>query len=95
MGASALVAFNGGIAVDPESGTTVVCGVEPGGAPWTIGALQAVVQADGRIRAKGSGLLRAGTNVITSNSGQVVRAQLFCNNAFAGCGSGSSTVRPG
>jgi hypothetical protein len=95
MADSLLVAFNGGIGVDPESGTNAVCGVTPPGAPWTIRALQAVVQTDGQISVVGNGLLLAGGNVIGSNGGQVVRAQLFCNNTGAGCGPGSSTSSTG
>lgn len=95
MADSDLVTFQGGIAVDPEGGTNVVCGVEPGTAPWTISELRANVDTDGHILVKGSGLLLAGSNVIGSNGGQVVRAQLFCNNTFASCGPGSSTSSTG
>ena len=92
---SDLVFFRGGIGVDPESGTNVVCGVKPGGGPWTIRELKADVDTDGHIRVKGIGLLLASTNVIGSNGGQVVQAQLFCNNTITSCGPGSSTSSTG
>ena len=92
---SDLLTFQGGIGVDPESGTNVVCGVNPGTGPWTIRVLKADVDTDGHITVKGRGLLLSGSNVIGSNGGQVVRAQLFCNNTFASCGPGSSTSSTG
>lgn len=86
-----LVNFRGGIAVDPESGTNVVCGVQPGAGPWTIKDLKAEVDTDGHIIVIGSGLLLASSNAFGSNGGQSVRAELFCNTTAASCGDAFST----
>ncbi len=93
-----LVSFNGGIGVDPVSGialgspvSNVVCGVAPGGVPWRIGRLRAKVETDGHITVEGHGLLLAGAtatlkNVIATNGGQSVEAELFCNTITSSCG---------
>lgn len=61
----------------PEA--NIVLGVSPGGAPWAIKALQARVGSDGRISAKGEGLLLAGGNNIGTRGGpRQVLASLFC-----------------
>jgi hypothetical protein len=82
-----LVKFEGGIGVIPVSrvdATTgapvrnTVQGVNPGGQPWVISELQAVVKADGSIKAEGKGLLLAGGNGIGTTGNQSVRAMLFC-----------------
>lgn len=80
--------FNGGIGAQPfrsTNGTPVlntVAGVNPGGAPWVIRSLSAVIGADGSIRATGRGLLLAGADGLGTRGGprQVV-ASLFCRNA--------------
>jgi hypothetical protein len=84
-----LVAFDGGIGVDPASGVTstggaalnVVRGVSPGAFPWRISRLHADVQADGRIQLDGRGLLLTGGNAIGTTGGQSVFATLFCGPA--------------
>ena len=85
-----LLAFRGGIGVDPVSAVdpvtgaalpNVVRGVSPGGQPWVIRKLEATIRTDGRIEVKGRGLLLAGGNGIGTNGGQSVRATLFCGPA--------------
>ncbi len=86
-----LVRFEGGIGVNPVSsvaGTAatgdatrnVVRGVSPGGQPWVISRLSVNVKENGRIRAKGEGLLLGGGNNIGRNGGASVFATLFCDN---------------
>ena len=80
----ALVRFKGGIGVIPVRGNTppfaanVVQGVTPAGQPWVISDLDAKVKTNGDIKVDGEGLLLAGGNNIGTNSGQSVRARLFC-----------------
>ncbi len=91
LGASdLLLAFRGGIgvepvsAVDPVTGAAtpnVVRGVSPGGVPWVISKLEATVLASGRIDVRGRGLLLAGGNGIGTNGNQSVHATLFCGPA--------------
>jgi hypothetical protein len=59
-----------------------VAGVAPGGAPWLIRSFDAVIKRNGDIRARGQGVLLAGTNNIGSRAGprQMVLS-LFCRNA--------------
>ena len=89
-----LVSFAGGIGVIPVQnvvagavGTVqvvnrnVVRGVEPGLGPWRIADLKAVVDADGRIKVKGRGLLLASGNRIGQNANQSVFATLICEAA--------------
>jgi hypothetical protein len=92
----ALASFDGGVGVIPVSngagapnadGTfpnvklNVVRGVPPGGGPWRIASLRAIVDADGRIRVKGEGLLLASGNSIGQNANQSVFATLICEAA--------------
>lgn len=78
-----LVRFDGGIGSQPlRSGGTpnAVQGVNPGGIPWVIGDLRAVVHADGRISVDGRGLLLGGgNNVGTPGGPRNVSATLFCS----------------
>jgi hypothetical protein len=91
-----LVAFDGGIGVDPVSngaaptnadGTfqnvarNIVRGVAPGGGPWRIESLKALVTTDGRIKVRGRGLLLASGNRIGQNANQSVFATLICEEA--------------
>ena len=84
-----LVAFDGGIGVDPASGVSptggaalnVVRGVSPGMFPWRISHLHANVQVGGRIEVDGRGLLLTGGNPIGTTGGQSVFAALFCGPA--------------
>jgi hypothetical protein len=81
--ADQLVAFEGGIGVVPVRAgglATTVRGVNPGGQPWVIAKLDAVVQDDGRIKVDGRGLLLAGGDNIGTGGGQTVGATLFCVN---------------
>ena len=89
LAADNLVRFEGGIGVIPVSnvgslptGATRndVRNVPPGGQPWVISRLSVDVKQDGRIRAKGEGLLLAGGNGIGTNGGASVYATLFCGN---------------
>ncbi|HWC73835.1 MAG TPA: hypothetical protein VG454_07840 [Gemmatimonadales bacterium] len=93
-----LVAFDGGIGVDPASGVTptggaalnVVRGVSPGMFPWRISRLHANVHVDGHIEVDGRGLLLTGGNPIGTNGGQSVFATLFCGPAATATAHSSS-----
>jgi hypothetical protein len=92
-----LVKFRGGIGVipvsnvagtaNPTDGTfpnvsrNIVRGVNPAGQIWVIEDLRGEVDADGRIRVDGRGLLLGGGNNIGLNAGQSVRATLICQAA--------------
>lgn len=91
-----LAKFEGGIGVIPVSngagpanpdGTlpnvrlNVVRGVNPGAGPWRIEELRAEIDADGRIRVRGRGLLLASGNSIGQNANQSVFATLICEAA--------------
>jgi len=91
-----LVAFDGGIGVDPVSngaaptnndGTfqnvarNIVRGVLPAGGPWRIASLKALVTTDGRIKVRGRGLLLASGNRIGQNGNLSVLATLICETA--------------
>ena len=91
-GPNVLAAFKGGIGVQPvlnvvgpanADGTfssvsrNVVRGVTPAG-PWRISELKAEIDANGRIRVRGQGLLLAAGNRIGSNGTQRVFATLIC-----------------
>jgi hypothetical protein len=95
QGRDFIARFEGGIGVIPVSngvgvvqadGTlpnvtlNVVRGVPPA-APWTIAGLRADVDADGRIRVRGRGLLLASGNRIGQNANQSVFATLICETA--------------
>jgi hypothetical protein len=84
--------FDGGIGVIPVSNVAVangvttvsrnvVRGINSPGQIWTIAALKANVDTDGRIQVRGRGLLLAGGNGIGTNAGQSVLATLFCGAA--------------
>ena len=77
--------FDGGIGSQPlraaapgVPATNDVNGTPPGGRPWVISRLTADVQADGRIRVDGRGLLLGGGATVGTPGGQSVRARLFC-----------------
>ena len=97
---SVLLAFEGGIGVDPVAGVTstgspalnVVRGVSPGGFTWQISRLSAQVQVDGRITVDGRGLLLTAGNVIGTNGGQRVFATLFCGPAATATAHSSSAA---
>jgi hypothetical protein len=91
-----LARFDGGVGVIPASngaGTAnadgtlpnvklnVVRGVPPAGGPWRIEDLKAVVDADGEITVKGSGLLLASGNGIGTTANLSVFATLVCETA--------------
>lgn len=88
--------FDGGIGVIPVSNVAgpvnldgtfpnarlnVVRGVNPGAAPWRIADLRGEVDAAGRIKVRGRGLLLAGGNNIGRNGNQSVFATLICEAA--------------
>ena len=96
-----LVRFDHAIGVDPISnvvvtGTTVtaspnvVRGISPAGQIWRIDDLDANITTDGRIRARGRGLLLGGGNGIGTNGGQSVFATLFCGPAASASASSST-----
>ena len=97
---SVLLAFEGGIGVDPVAGVTstgspalnVVRGVSPGGFTWKISRLSAQVQADGHITVDGRGLLLTAGNAIATNGGQRVFATLFCGPVATATGHSSSVA---
>jgi hypothetical protein len=91
-----LARFDGGIGVIPvqngagpvnPDGTfpnvklNVVRGVAPGAGPWRIASLKADVDAYGRIKVRGHGLLLASSNSIGQNANQSVFATLICEAA--------------
>ena len=95
-GRDLLARFEGGIGVIPVSngagpvnadGTlpnvrlNIVRGVFPGAGPWRIADLRADVDADGRIKVRGRGLLLASGNSIGQNANQRVFATLVCEAA--------------
>jgi hypothetical protein len=97
---SVLLAFEGGIGVDPVAGVTstgspalnVVRGVSPGGFTWQISRLSAQVQVDGRITVDGRGLLLSAGNAIGTTGGQRVFATLFCGPAATATAHSSSVA---
>lgn len=89
-GGGAPLQFDDGIGVDPVAGIdasgnpilNVVQGVNPGGRPWVIEDLRVTIRADGRINARGEGLLLSATNNIGTIGGVTeVAATLFCDGA--------------
>src|SRR5260370_2924128 len=101
-----LASFNGGIAVstpliavtvtgvEPNISVTpvlnIVCGVSPGGVPWRIRNLHAVVEISGHITVEGRGQLLAGgsptlpaLDVIGTNRGSKAKAQQSCSPALS------------
>jgi len=91
--------FRGGIGVNPVTGVAangavnlnVVRGVNPAG-PWRIADLDANVTSEGRIQAKGRGLLLAAGNGIGTNAGASVFATLFCGPAATATAHSSGRV---
>jgi hypothetical protein len=73
--------FDGGIGVNPISGTNTVRGVAPGGLPWYIGGFRARVRKDGHIFAEGHHLVLAAGNNLGQSLLVSVQAQLFCGAA--------------
>ena len=93
-GRDSLARFDGGIGVIPVSNVAVnattgaitvsrniVKGVNPPGQIWVIANLKADIDADGRIKVKGRGLLLGGGNAIGLNANQSVFATLICEAA--------------
>ena len=89
-----LVRFDGAIGVIPVSNVAtnadgtfasvnrnIVRGVNPAGQIWVIAALRADVEADGRFRVRGRGLLLGGGNNIGLSNNARVFATLICENA--------------
>lgn len=90
-----IATFRGGIGVIPVSsgaglnadGTSpnvnrnVVRGVNPAGQIWVIAELRAEVEAGGRIRVEGEGLVLGGGNSVGRATGQSVFATLICEAA--------------
>jgi hypothetical protein len=84
-----LARFNGSIGVDPVASlntatTNVVRGINPGGRHWVLRKFKAAVGANGRLWAKGSGLL-FGSGELIGTRGAVthVAATLACGPADA------------
>ena len=86
--AASLAKFDGGIGVQLVAGISAtppgvagntVRGVPPGGKPWVIARLKADVKDDGRIVARGEGLVfAAGETIGTARPVVQVKATLFC-----------------
>jgi hypothetical protein len=86
--AKILFEFDGGIGSQPfraAAGAPVsntVAGISPGGAPWPITSLTAVVRTDGTIRLQAKGvLLGGGDNIGTRGGPRQMVVSLFCRNA--------------
>jgi len=85
-GIGVIPASNGAGAANPD-GTlpnvrlNIVRGVNPGAGPWRIADLRADVDATGRIKVRGRGLLLASGNSIGRNANQRVFATLICEAA--------------
>jgi len=62
----------------PNARLNVVRGVNPGAGPWRIAELRADIDAIGRIKVRGRGLLLASGNSIGQNANQSVFATLIC-----------------
>jgi hypothetical protein len=79
--------FDGAIGVDPVAGQTAgvpvvnaIFDAQPGGRPWILRKFKATIGADGRVTAKGSGLLlSAGTTIGTRGAVTQVALSLYCN----------------
>jgi hypothetical protein len=93
-GRDSLARFDGGVGVIPVSNVAVnattgaitvsrniVKGVNPPGQVWVIADLKADIDADGRIKVRGRGLLLGGGNAIGLNANQSVFATLICEAA--------------
>lgn len=100
-----LFRFDGGIGSQPlragnPAGTlpliNTVAGVNPGGAPWPIQSLKAVIRTDGQIRLSVKGILLGGTdNIGTRGGARKMVASLFCRNAPAlGAAAGTLQTTP-
>lgn len=80
-----LFRFDGGIGSQPLRAGPVanaVAGVAPGGAPWPIKSLKAVIGTEGQIRIAVKGILLGGTDNIGSRGGpRKMIVSLFCRNA--------------
>ena len=80
-----LFRFDGAIGVQPlrAGGTAnIVAGVNPGGVPWGMSSVRAVIRNTGEIRARGTGVLLLGTDNIGTRGGpRQVILSLFCRNA--------------
>lgn len=85
-----LVRFSGAIGVDPLTAAggvdtlNIVRGINPSGRAWILRKLKASVDADGRIEARGAGLLFTSGDVIATRGGVAnVVATLACGAADA------------
>jgi len=82
LAASDSIKFDGAIGSQPlRSGpaANLVFNVSPGGIPWVIESFKAEIKPDGRISARGEGLLLAGGNAVGARGGvRFVAASLFC-----------------
>lgn len=93
-GAADFLQFQGAIGADPVGGITagapvanMVRGVSPGGRPWILRSFAANIAADGRIHAKGRGLLLGGSDNIGFRGGVTqVAVSLSCQTAAATTG---------
>ena len=96
QGSDVIARFEGGIGVIPVSNgagpanpdatlpnarLNIVRGVNPGAGPWRIAELRAEIDAVGRIKVRGRGLLLASGNSIGQNANQSVFATLICEAA--------------
>ncbi|MBK6850621.1 MAG: hypothetical protein IPG93_03160 [Burkholderiales bacterium] len=71
--------FSGGIGSTPFA-NNIVHGVAAGGQPWVIRKFRATISEEGKVSARGSGLLLGGGNNIGLSGGpRNVLVSLFCN----------------
>lgn len=76
-----LARFEGAVGVQPlRAGGLAndVFGVNPGGRPWLISGLSAVVKADGKVNVVGRGLIFGGGASVGTSGGVAVKAKLLC-----------------
>ena len=94
--------FDGGIGSQPfrsangVASPNTVAGVAPGGTPWPIESLKAVIKTDGTIRVNAKGILLGGGDKIgTRGDPRQMVVSLFCRNIPApGAAAGTLQTTP-
>jgi hypothetical protein len=95
--AQPLLMFEGGIGSQPLAANAAVNNVfdvNPGGRPWVIDRLSALIDINSNIKVDGRGLLLAGGNAIARNGGQSVRPLLLCTAGAAVTSRHTTAAKP-